>query len=359
MGCQTSSQAQTPDGADPDQVKKLENINASLDKDNKKKQEKESEVRKILLLGSGESGKSTVFKQMIKLFGKGFNDVDRMNYKSAIVENIVEGIRKMIIGAQNEKLDLLEENVASAQYVLENFRKIQQLTPESAGHIKKCWSDPVIKQVFNNRGKIHVIDACAYFLDNIDAIAEAKYVPSDEDLLKVRVRTTGMIQEEFDLQGVKMRMMDVGGQKNERRKWIHCFEDVTSVFYIAAISEYDQMCFEDEETNRVMDSLKLFEETVNLHWFTKTSVILFLNKKDLFEQKFPKVPLKNYFPDFNGSTPEEAYPFFTELYRQRFKGGKDLYTHVTTATDSQNILHVLNDVRHIIVKSNFEGVGFF
>jgi hypothetical protein len=297
---------------------------------------------------------------MIKLFGKGFNEIDRMNYKSAIVENIVEGIRKLILGAQNDKLELLPENADSVQYILENFRKIQNLNNhEAVAHVKKVWADPAIKQTFGNRGKYHVIDACGHFLDNIDEIAGEKYVPSDDDLFKVRVRTTGMVQEEFDLKGVKMRMLDVGGQRNERRKWIHCFEDVTSVFYIVAISEYDQVCFEDEETNRVTDSLKLFEETVNLHWFTKSSVILFLNKKDLFEQKFNRVPLKNYFPEFNGSTPEEAYPFFTELYRQRYKGGKDLYTHVTTATDSQNILHVINDVRHIIVKSNFEGVGFF
>ena len=55
-------------------------------------------------------------------------------------------------------------------------------------------------------------------------------------------------------------MYDVGGQRNERRKWIHCFEDVTAVIFVAAISEYDQKLFEDGATNRMVEALELFEE---------------------------------------------------------------------------------------------------
>ena len=48
-------------------------------------------------------------------------------------------------------------------------------------------------------------------------------------------------------------MVDVGGQRSERRKWIHCFENVTSIIFLVALSEYDQILFEsDNEVIRFM-----------------------------------------------------------------------------------------------------------
>jgi hypothetical protein len=77
--------------------------------------------------------------------------------------------------------------------------------------------------------------------------------------------------------------IDVGGQRNERRKWIHCFEDVLILIFLTAISEYDQVLAEDDETNRMKESLNLFQTILNYHWFLQTNVVLFLNKKDLLK----------------------------------------------------------------------------
>ena len=55
------------------------------------------------------------------------------------------------------------------------------------------------------------------------------------------------------------RIVDVGGQRGERRKWIHCFEGVRAILYVASLSEYDQVCLEDRTKNRLIDSLTLFE----------------------------------------------------------------------------------------------------
>lgn len=40
----------------------------------------------------------------------------------------------------------------------------------------------------------------------------------------------------------------MGGQRSERKKWIHCFEDVTAIIFCVAMSEYDQVLHEDETT---------------------------------------------------------------------------------------------------------------
>lgn len=113
-------------------------------------------------------------------------------------------------------------------------------------------------------------------------------------------------------------MFDVGGQRSERKKWIHCFENVTSIIFCVALSEYDQVLLEESnqvsvakvdcqhrsgltyKKNRMMESLVLFDSVVNSRWFMRTSIILFLNKVDLFRQKLPRSPLSTYFPDYSG-----------------------------------------------------------
>lgn len=99
-------------------------------------------------------------------------------------------------------------------------------------------------------------------------------------------------------------MFDVGGQRSERKKWIHCFENVTTILFLVAISEYDQLLFEDETVNRMQEALTLFDSICNSRWFIKTSIILFLNKIDRFKEKLPASPMKNYFPDYEGMLPD-------------------------------------------------------
>jgi guanine nucleotide-binding protein G(i) subunit alpha len=110
-------------------------------------------------------------------------------------------------------------------------------------------------------------------------------------------------------------MFDVGGQRSERKKWIHCFENVTSIIFCVALSEYDQVLLEESSQvsnfpvclgsadtlqNRMVESLVLFDSVVNSRWFMRTSIILFLNKVDLFRVKLARSPLTRYFPDYTG-----------------------------------------------------------
>ena len=99
---------------------------------------------------------------------------------------------------------------------------------------------------------------------------------------------------------LSMTIIDVGGQRSERKKWLHYFEDVTAIIYCVALSGYDLTLGEDEETNRMKESLLLFESICNNKWFVTTSIILFLNKKDLFEQKIKYSPLAICFPEYKG-----------------------------------------------------------
>lgn len=138
------------------------------------------------------------------------------------------------------------------------------------------------------------------FFNDIDRISDPNYIPNDQDVLYSRVKSTGITETKFVIGDLVYRMVDVGGQRSERKKWIHCFEDVTAIIFMVAISEYDQVLFEDENVNRMGESLTLFQSIVDMQWFQKTSIILFMNKTDIFENKIKISPLKKYFPQYKG-----------------------------------------------------------
>lgn len=141
---------------------------------------------------------------------------------------------------------------------------------------------------------------CSYF-NEIDRISDTDYIPNQQDILRARVKTTGITETKFTVGDLLYRMVDVGGQRSERKKWIHCFEDVTAIIFMVAISEYDQVLFEDETVNRMGESLTLFQSICDMECFQKTSIILFMNKTDLFKKKLNSSPLNAYFPKYKGT----------------------------------------------------------
>merc|ERR1712166_271724 len=122
--------------------------------------------------------------------------------------------------------------------------------------------------------------------------------------------------------------MGVGGQRNERKKWIHCFDNVTAVL------------FEDKTQNRLLEAMELFEEICNSKWFIGTSVILFLNKRDLFETKSLEkgVPLNvtGLFPGAPEGPPDydAATAWIVGMFMEKKDVEKEVYHHITCATDT-------------------------
>ena len=207
-----------------------------------------------------------------------------------------------------------------------------------------------------------LLEHLSYF-DSIGRIAQPDYLPNDQDVLRSRVKTTGITETTFIIGELTYRMFDVGGQRSERKKWIHCFENVTTILFLVAISEYDQLLFEDETVNRMQEALTLFDSICNSRWFVKTSIILFLNKIDRFKEKLPVSPMKNYFPDYEGklnqigdngrehqrSNIDEGGPDYAaacDYILNRFVSlnqheTKQIYTHFTCATDTTQIRFVM------------------
>ncbi|XP_006749111.2 guanine nucleotide-binding protein G(olf) subunit alpha, partial [Leptonychotes weddellii] len=241
-------------------------------------------------------------------------------------------------------------------------------------HVKKLWDDEGVKACFERSNEYQLIDCAQYFLERIDSVSLVDYTPTDQDLLRCRVLTSGIFETRFQVDKVNFHMFDVGGQRDERRKWIQCFNDVTAIIYVAACSSYNMVIREDNNTNRLRESLDLFESIWNNRWLRTISIILFLNKQDMLAEKVlaGKSKIEDYFPEYaNYTVPEDATPdagedpkvtrakfFIRDLFLRISTATGDgkhyCYPHFTCAVDTENIRRVFNDCRDIIQRMHLK-----
>lgn len=335
---------------DPAQAKRSKEIDDMLKEGNKNSLKKV----KLLLLGAAESGKSTIFKQMKLLqVDGGFRPEELEAYRTIVQGNCLTQIKTLIRWA--EKLGFpydSEDNKEKAASVLKLAPGAEGWTTESALDVKALWSDSAIKKAYEKRDSdFHLNDSAGYFFDNIDRFIDPTYVPSTQDVLRARVRTTGIEEAQFTFEDLSFTMLDVGGQRSERRKWIHCFDAVSAVIFCVSLSEYDQMLREDESINRMMESLALFEEVCNVLWFKTVPFVLFLNKTDLFREKIKRKPLTLCFKDYSGAA---DYDHALGFIQQKFVGVNtsphEIYVHQTCATNTDNVRVVFKAVRETLKK---------
>ena len=282
MGCGGSTaKSEEEGGASPTQLAESAKIEQALQAE----QDDEKRTIKCLLLGAGECGKSTILKQMRILHLNGFQSPEeRQTYKLLIHKNTIDVVQSLC-AAMNQLTIAYETpgNAVCAEKMLaiqvNNLSSID--TVQLAGEMKALWADPGCQRCITRSNEWHLLDSAEYFIKNCDRFFSPGYDPSEQDILRSRLSTTGIIETLFKLDKLTFKMYDVGGQRGERKKWIHCFDSVTAIMFIASLSEYDQVLSEDRTRNRMKESMDLFEGINNLPWFRDIPIILFLNKGQL------------------------------------------------------------------------------
>ena len=160
---------------------------------------------------------------------------------------------------------------------------------------------------------------------------------------------------------ISISLIDVGGQRSERKKWLHCFDGVNAIIFVVAMSEYDEDLAEDKNINRLHESIKLFSTICSIKWFLESPFVLFLNKKDVFDEKIVYSPLTQCFPDYLGAdNKEEASKYIWEQFAKEktAKPNKQLYLHYTCAKDKDNIHVVFDVIVDTILLKNMQEVCF-
>ncbi|XP_024895636.1 guanine nucleotide-binding protein G(s) subunit alpha isoforms XLas [Pteropus alecto] len=374
-------------------------------------------THRLLLLGAGESGKSTIVKQMRILHVNGFNgeggeedpqaarsnsDGEKATKVQDIKNNLKEAI-ETIVAAMSSLVPPVElanpENQFRVDYILSVMNVPDfDFPPEFYEHAKALWEDEGVRACYERSNEYQLIDCAQYqkyrfkmkvltapggggaeralvavraagelhFMDHMER--KGTVSASCSDLLRCRVLTSGIFETKFQVDKVNFHMFDVGGQRDERRKWIQCFNDVTAIIFVVASSSYNMVIREDNQTNRLQEALNLFKSIWNNRWLRTISVILFLNKQDLLAEKVlaGKSKIEDYFPEFaRYTTPEDATPEpgedprvtrakyfirdeFLRISTASGDGRHYCYPHFTCAVDTENIRRVFNDCRDII-----------
>ncbi|XP_019714193.1 guanine nucleotide-binding protein subunit alpha-13 isoform X2 [Hippocampus comes] len=257
---------------------------------------------KILLLGAGESGKSTFLKQMRIIHGQDFDQRAKEEFRATIYSNVIKGIRVLVDA--REKLHIPWGNLSNQRHgdMLMAFDTRSMMAhghgmvqPKVFQHylpsIRALWTDQGIQNAYDRRREFQLGESVRYFLDNLEKLGQS-------------------------------------------------------------------VLMEDRQTNRLSESLNIFETIVNNRVFINVSIILFLNKTDLLEEKVKQVSIKDYFGEFSGDPKSlaDVQAFLVECFRKKRREHqqKPLYHHFTTAINTENIRLVFRDVKDTILHDNLK-----
>lgn len=213
---------------------------------------------KILLLGPSESGKSTIVKQMRIIHHGGYSDVQqRLTFTPLVVSNLLDVMESIVRAMPQLQLELQSNGASQAAIAVRRAaeRHGERLEEADADALRLLWADAGVRRCFERRSEYQLQDSAWHFLESINRIASTAYVPSVDDVLRARQQTSGVVEVKFGFGDWQFTLVDVGGHRSERRKWLHCFGGVSAVLFVAAMSEYDQVC---TVSNGLFNLLEIF-----------------------------------------------------------------------------------------------------
>lgn len=312
--------------------------------------EEEEEPIGLLLLGTGESGKSTLYKQFsfnFRLHSKSYEQ----SFQDIIWSNVIQAMHKLITGTNDLGLSFDEketkETATRVSRVNQNFTSHSLNFDELKQDLNVLWRDRAIRECHQRGSKLQLLTSTEYLLSNVDRIINKDYRVVQEDILRSYVKTTGLSETPFVYQKTKFRVFDTGGQRSERVKWRRIFPQANVIIFVASLVEYDQILVEDSNTNRMSESLALFESICSNPCFKDTPIVLLLNKVDIFGEKLIRSPLKDLFPEYEGGDDEQLGVNFIMnqfLSRDKREGVKKTFPHVISAINVSNTHNLISNL---------------
>ncbi|KAG6843396.1 hypothetical protein H0H87_005064 [Tephrocybe sp. NHM501043] len=204
---------------------------------------------KVLLLGTKESGKSTIQKQMKLLYEGNFTSNERESYAETIRLFVVSYMRTILEALPDLGLEISSHNQGHVSTVMRTYN----IEPSVCQALRVLSQDEAVNEVLVRSNEYQLPDAVAYFLylPTMERVISTQYIPTNDDILHIYVPTTGISQTNFPLDAkLLLSVYDFGGGRSEQRKWVNCFDNADVLIFIAGLSEYDQKSDEQPDVVR-------------------------------------------------------------------------------------------------------------
>jgi len=320
-----------------------------------------------IILGVAGSGKSTFTKQLRLLDNQAWSATELEDFRNVIRRDLLIGLQELILRCDKLKLEIAGENKKYARIFIEldvSGTDISEIwDTETSNRVRALWPDPAIQKAYEASSGLQTqVVHLRYLMDKLDEIVKEDYVPHNDDILRLRMRTTTVTRTSVVADKYQWVFVDCGGQKNERAKWskILSSEKYRALIYVVAIDEFNVVAAEDESQTKFQTSLKAFEEL----WNDDTQkqnfcIILLFSKIDLFSPKFKASPeaFKASFPEFEGATETEAVDFLSAMFQSKLPQHFQMSAKTVNSLDGDLTKVVFNDMRLFAISNRLKQTG--
>jgi hypothetical protein len=279
-----------------------------IDADSRAAAHREMQIQNILLLGPASSGKTTLSRALALAFPSEsdrnkLDDPTKMRIQ--IHKHIITIVQTLVKLAQsleesnpslNTKINPALKDEADDLLEWSVVERTHAFSADELSTIKRLLSDDGIKNALINEQLFAgaVPSNADAILSNLDQWCDESKTLTSADLLMISTRSTRLRETMFmSSSTVTYRTIDIANQNSEMKKWLPLFEDVPIIMFVVDMSMYD-------DAEAIEAARHIYTTISSSRWFGRSKLILMLTKKDIFEEKKSKVPLKDHFPEAIG-----------------------------------------------------------
>ncbi|KAF5351835.1 hypothetical protein D9756_007480 [Leucocoprinus leucothites] len=248
-------------------------------------------------------------------------------------------------------------------------RVVRTVLSSCKDDIFHLWNDAVAQSLLRAKyGRLE--ETPGFFLNDIDRILSPDYTPTDQDIVRARLRTTGVQEYRFTLdKGTGTArdwvMYDVASIRTSKAAWIPYFPDITALIFLAPVSSFNERLLENPKINRLEDTFVLWKTVCSSKLLSNVQLILFMNKTDILARKLEQgIQVKDHIPEFGGNNND--FLAVAEWFRRVFKrlfidnngpSNRKFIAHFTNVVDTKATQHTLQAVQTAILRNDIEEAG--
>ncbi|KAK0452104.1 guanine nucleotide-binding protein alpha-4 subunit [Desarmillaria tabescens] len=275
--------------------------------------------------------------------------------------------------------------VSAGDIGLESPDEPQEVLHSCRRDMIQLWSDKGVRRILKKK-RIRLEEFPGFFLNDLERITSLKYMPTDDDVLKARLKTVGVSEYRFEMEvsagrdsGTEWRIVDVGGSRSQRQTWVPFFDDVDAIIFLAPISGFDQVLSEDRTVNRLVrgpelspsypspdcrlqeDSVLLWKAVCQNKLLANVDLVLFLNKCDILESKLKSgIRLSKYVRSYGDrendldTVSKYLRSKFNAIHREYSPNPRKFYAFCTSVTDTATTAGIIASVRDMVIRQHLK-----